>query len=147
MVIMMAIQKLSIDRIWHPYWLWEEVDANMWGTVDNRKKYLKKAIEFTGDHKLYGRWMMKVVEKWKYSCEHNLTDKSQNRKAWIGHAACAMALGCPEDIARQAWGHLTEEQQVLANDQADRAIKYWENKYLEELCLNEDWVNQYTKQQ
>lgn len=126
--------KPSIDRIYHPWWDWEEVDANMWGSVDDRAKYLQKAIEFTGDHQLYGRWMIKVVDRWKYSCEHNLSHKTQNRRAWIGHAAVAMALGCPEDIVRKAWGYLTEEQQVKANAKADEAIAYWEEKHLEALC-------------
>lgn len=121
------------ERIYHPYWDWEEIDFNMWGTVKDRAKYLKEAIEFTGDHKKYGRFMMRVATEWTRSCEHNLSNKTQNRKAWIGHAACAMAFGCPEDIVREAWSHLSEEQQKLANDQADKAIKYWESM----LCQKE----------
>ena len=123
-----------LTRVYHPYWLWEEVDANMWGSVSDRKSYLKKAIDFTGDHKKYGRFMLKVVEKWPFSCEHNLTDLSQNRKAWIGHAACAMAIGCPEDITRQAWGFLSEDQQEKANKKAEEAINLWEQNYLEKIC-------------
>jgi len=122
-----------MDRIYHPYWLWEEVDANMWGTVENKEKWLKKAIEFTGDYKLYGRWMFKVTDKWKYSCEHNLTNLEQNRRAWIGHAAVAMAIGCPEDIVRKAWGYLTPEQQDAANNQADKAIAHWEENHAKTL--------------
>lgn len=113
---------------WHPYWAWEEVSHNMWGDVDNKKDWLEKAIIFTGDHELYGSWMKKVADNWKYSCEHNLTKKDTNRKAWIGHAAVAMAIQCPEDIVRQAWGHLTTNQQNLANMKAQEAINYWESK-------------------
>lgn len=119
---------MSIERIYHPYWLWEETDSNMWGSVKDRKKYLKLAIEFTGDAALYGRWMLKVADKWRYSCEHNLTDAKQNRQAWIGHAACAFAHGIPEDIVREAWSHLTQEQQDSANKKADEAILYWETE-------------------
>jgi len=118
-----------IERIYHPYWKWEEVKYNMWGKVDNRDYFLQKAIKFTGDHKLYGDFMVQVVNRWKYSCEHNLSNVTQNRRAWIGHAACALAFRCPEDIIREAWGHLTEEQQILANNEADKAIEYWEKKY------------------
>lgn len=98
----------------------------MWGSVRDRQSWLKKAIEFTGDHELYGYWMLRVAKEWKHSCEHNLSGAWQNRRAWIGHAAVAMAIQCPEDIVRQAWGFLTEEQQRLANAAADRAIEYWE---------------------
>jgi hypothetical protein len=126
-----------LTRVYHPYWRWEEVDANMWGSVSNRKAFLKKAIEFTGDAEKYGRFMIKVAEKWKYSCEHNLTDLTQNRRAWIGHAACAMALGCPEDIVREAWGYLSDDQQLKANRKADEAIHYWEKKYIGDSCQSE----------
>ena len=110
----------------------------MWGTVSDRKLYLKKAIEFTGDHKKYGRFMMKVAKKWPISCENALTDKSINRKAWIGHAACAMALECPEDITREAWKHLTYEQQLLANQEAQRAIELWEYNYKKDKGIHTD---------
>ncbi len=111
---------------WHPFWSWEEVNHNMWGTVKEKKMWLEKAIEFTGDHTQYGKWMRKVADMWPYSCEHNLTKWETNRKAWIGHAAVAMAIQCPEDIVREAWGHLSIEQQNLANAQAQSAIEYWE---------------------
>jgi len=123
-----GIESDKYDGMWHPYWLWEEVKHNMWGVVDNRKEWLEKAIEFTGDHVLYGGWMIKVADSWKYSCEHNLTKVGTNRRAWIGHAAVAMAIQCPEDIVREAWGYLSEQQQELANLEADKAIKYWEEK-------------------
>lgn len=113
-------------RIYHPYWLWEEVDANMWGSVNNRKAFLQWAIDFTGDAALYGRWMLKVAGAWQYSCEHNLSNITQNRRAWIGHAACAMANGCPEDIVRAAWGQLTDQQRIDADAAADVAIAWWE---------------------
>jgi hypothetical protein len=100
----------------------------MWGSTKNKEGCLKIAIDFTGDYVLYGMYMIKVADNWKYSCEHNLSHSSQNKQAWIGHAACAYALCLPEDIVRKAWSHLTEEQQILANKEADKAIKYWEEK-------------------
>ncbi len=120
----------KIERIFHPYWDWEEIDSNMWGTVNDKDKYLEAAIELTGDAELYGSWMIKVVKKWKYSCEHNLSHKTQNRQAWVGHAAVAMAIGCPEDIVRKAWWHLTKDQQDKANAKADEAIALWEELFL-----------------
>jgi hypothetical protein len=121
-------------EIWHPYWLWEEFPNNMWGNVKDRKSWLQKAIEFTGDHVLYGSWMMRVANEWKFSCEQNLTKRDMNMKAWIGHAAVAMAIQCPEDIVREAWGYLTKEQQDMANDAAQRAIDYWKERQ----CQKED---------
>lgn len=127
-----------MKRVYHPYWDWEEIKFNMWGTVTDRKKYLKKAIEFTSDHKKYGRFMRKVAEKWPISCENALTDSTINQKAWIGHAAVAMALECPEDITREAWGHLTDEQRYMANKEASRAIEIWKYNYVESNGIYKD---------
>jgi len=120
---------MRFDRVYRHYLDWEELDTNMWGAVSNRKLWVKKALDFTSDHQKYGRFMIKVVESWPNSCENWLTDYSSNRRAWIGHAACAMAINCPEDITREAWGLLTDEQRKLANRQADRAIQLWEHNY------------------
>jgi len=108
---------------------WEEIGFNMWGEVANRRLFLQKAVIFTGNHRLYGRYMQRVTKEWPNSCINALTDYNLNRKAWIGHAACALAFRCPEDITRQAWGLLTNEQRILANRQADRAIQSWEVRY------------------
>ena len=128
---MLRGDSIVIDRVYHPVCDWEEVKHNMYGTVDDRKSWIKKAIKFTGDHVLYGRFMMRVINEWPISCENALTDMSINRKAWIGHAASALGIGCPEDIIREAWGLLTDEQRILANNQAQRAIDEWEVNYKE----------------
>ena len=109
----------------------------MWNLPADANEQLNQAIEFTGDYKLYGQWMIKVTENWPNSCENALTDYSLNRKAWIGHAAVAMALKIPESITRKAWGHLNYEQQLLANNQADRAIRLWEDTYRKDKGLCE----------
>ena len=126
---------MKIDRVYHPYWDWEEIGFNMWGVVSDRKRWIKKAVDFTGDHKKYGRFMMRVINEWPISCENALTDYSINRKAWIGHAAVALAMECPKDITREAWGKLTDEQQLLANEEARKAIQAWEYSYLKDRGL------------
>lgn len=117
-----------MKRIYHHYKKWEEVPAGMWESVPSSeaRSLLKKAVEFTGNAKLYGSYMRRVINEWPISCEHNLTDVSQNRKAWIGHAATALAIGCPEHITRQAWGFLNQTQQDDANAEAADAIRLWE---------------------
>jgi hypothetical protein len=109
----------------------------MWGTISNKKRAIKKAIEFTSDHKKYGRFMVKVILTWPISCENALTDRMLNRKAWIGHAAVALALGIPENITREAWGQLTSEQQLLANREAERAISIWEHAKEKNISVQE----------
>ena len=117
-------------RKYYPYWEWEDFNAGMWNSIDksNESEMLEKAIAFTGNHYEYGKAMIKVTEKWSKTCEHNLTDETQNRKAWIGHAAACLEIKCPEHITRQAWGYLTKEQQDNANNVALIAIKKWEKE-------------------
>lgn len=105
----------------------------MWRKPENREQMLREAIEFTGDHVAYGRAMRRVIKEWPISCEHNLSNLTQNRKAWIGHAACALERGMCEDVVRAAWSQLTDEQRRLANEQAQKAIEVWES------CQSEDW--------
>ena len=114
-------------EIWHPWWLLEEVKHNMWGDVSHRKTWLEIATAFTGNSDLYGEWMLRVVNEWPFSCEHNLS-KRGDKRPWIGHAAFALAIRCPEDIVRQAWALLSEEQQKRANQKADEAIECWRTK-------------------
>lgn len=124
-------QQYKFKRIWHPYWAWEEYAAGMWRRFHGleREQFFKQAVEFTGDPDLYGLWMLKVTEAWPISCEHNLTDYGMNRRAWIGHAACCLAINCPEDITRLAWKCLTDDQRTKANRKADEAIYAWERKH------------------
>jgi hypothetical protein len=129
------MEKKKFKRVYHPYWEWEEVPHNMWGTVENKKEWLQRAIEFTCNHNLYGSYMMRVIQEWPISCENALTDSSLNRRAWVGHAAVALALQCPEDIVREAWKHLSYEQQLLANKEADGAIAAWEQSYIKDKGL------------
>ena len=129
---------MKLKRIWLPIDSWEEIGFNMWGEVVNRRLYLQKAEIFTGNYRLYGRYMQRVTKEWPNSCINALTDYNLNRKAWIGHAACALALRCPEDITRQAWGLLTDEQRILANRQASRAIQSWEVRYRASLGIRAD---------
>lgn len=128
---------MKFQRIYHPVSDWEEMRFNMWGDVADRKSAIELAVKFTGDHVLYGEHMLRVVREWPVSCENALTDYLMNRKAWIGHAACALAIGVPEDITRAAWGKLTDEQQFLANKEAERAIQYWENGQRENRKLSQ----------
>ncbi len=94
----------------------------MWGESDDKDRDLRRAVLFTGNHRLYGKYMLRVVNEWPISCGNALSNKSI---AWIGHAAAALALRIPENIVRQAWGQLTDEQREKANEQASNAIGEW----------------------
>jgi len=114
-----------MKRIYRDCAEWEEIAHNMWGESSNAKHDLERAISLTGDHTLYGHYMLRVIVEWPISCQNALTDNLLNKNAWIGHAAVALAMNIPEDITRKAWGFLTDEQRILANREAKRAVQLW----------------------
>lgn len=129
---------IKIPQVYHRVQEWEEVTHNMWGKVTDRNAYIQRAIQFTGNHIEYGRYMRRVCEEWPISTENAFTDPYLNHRAWVGHAACALAFNCPEDIVRQAWRFLTDEQKLLANKEASRAIADWRRAYIKDRGLRPD---------
>lgn len=125
-------RKPAVSRVYHPYSEWEEYHFGMWSAVTAAQRHtmLPAAIAFMANTARYGAAMIRVIEEWPISCEHNLTCLGMNRQAWIGHAATALELGIPEDITRDAWHHLTDAQRTEANAAADHAIATWEVAYV-----------------
>jgi hypothetical protein len=128
-------------RIYHPYWLWEDYKAGFYENCSGEQKqiYVKKIIEMFNSEKLTLESMFSVVDNWKYSCEHNLTNNSMNGIAYIGQGACCIYCGAPSTITMECWSKLTKEVQERANKNALQAIERWkENNKFIQLCLNID---------
>lgn len=117
-----------MKQIYHPYYKWECFKNGMWRreTKVYESENIDSIINFTGNHVLYGNAMIEMVKTWKYSPENFLTNKSINRRAYTGHAACCYLHKWPEYLVRIAWAKLTDEQRFLANNQADIAIRQFE---------------------
>lgn len=124
-----------MKQVYVPYWKWECYKNGMWNKLDKETEQikLKEAIEFTGDYLKYGKAMKEVIFVWKNSMVNFLTNKSINKLAYIGHCAVHYKLLIPEYIVRMAWKELTETQQKLANLEAFKALKLWEQKQNEKL--------------
>jgi hypothetical protein len=107
----------------------------MWSKVNKETEVLmlKKAIEFTGNHILYGKSMKKVIYSWNNTMKNHLTNMSMNRRAFLGHCAVCYKFQIPEYIVRSAWKHLDDDQRRLADLQAETTIKEWELWYTKEL--------------
>jgi len=128
-------------RIYHPYWLWEDYKAGFYENCSGEQKqvYIEKIIEMFNSEKLTLESMFSVVDNWKYSCEHNLTNNSMNVIAYIGQGACCIYCGAPSTITMECWSKLTKEVQERANKNALQAIERWkENNKFIQLCLNID---------
>lgn len=130
-----------MKRIYYRWEYWEDFKAGFYDNCsgDKKKYYIEKCLEMFNDEKLTEKYMNMVIEKWKYSCEHNLTNESLNKIAYIGQAACCLYAGIPNTITMEAWSLLSHNIQNRANIQAEKVLNKWniKNKNLQ-LCLNID---------
>jgi|TARA_Y100000034_G_scaffold133644_1_gene199709 vacuolar-type H+-ATPase catalytic subunit A/Vma1 len=127
-----------MKRIFHPYYLWEDWKAGMFKKKinENEEKLSKQARELLSNENEFFKVAYKVIKEWKYSSEHNLTNKSRNRQAWLGQASCCYKLGVPEYITKYGWRLLDLGQQNKANKIADKVIKIWEKENDEKVIKN-----------
>jgi len=123
---------MKIKRVFHHYKLCEEYKSNMWRVIpiDKRQEATQKSADLMIDAPLFEIACRRAIDEWPYSTEAALTASTMNHQAWIGHAACALNHGAPEDLTRLGWRMLTELQQDAANAAADNAIAYWKEKYV-----------------
>lgn len=123
----------TMRRVYHHYEKWEETKAGLWRrpTGEERQALIANCAVFMADTSAFRRAMERAIEEWPISCEANFTTKSINRQAWLGHAACCIAIGCPEEPTRAAWWKLTQMQRDLADEAAAEVIKIWEQRYKE----------------
>lgn len=124
-----------IERVYHPYWLWEDVGMyqppmfDMIESGETKEERLSKAVKLLSNPEEFQRVAEKLTKEWKYACEHNLTNSGLNRIAYIGQASCFYAYGIKEEETREAWGYLTEEQQAEANKIAEKVLRAWEYEF------------------
>ena len=65
-----------------------------------------------------------VIDEWKHSCEHYLTNRAMNRIAWLGQAAICYTSGVTS-IFRAGFYRLSVEQQERANEIALEYLNQW----------------------
>jgi len=120
-----------VERVWHRYELWEDYINGMYCSlnVDEKIQLKRNAIDLMKDVKRFYACMVRAVYEWPIASEHNLTSVGSNRRSWVGQAALAIEIGCPEDLTRLCWGELTNKERRLANKAADRVIEKWEVHY------------------
>jgi len=118
------------SQVYIPYWEWEDYINGMWRRLPkcDEVNAITIAIEFTGNHILYGSAMKEVIIEWPKTMLNSLTNKSINRRAFLGHCACQFKINIPEYIVRAAWKQLTSSQRILADYEAEKQIKKFDNE-------------------
>jgi hypothetical protein len=84
---------------------------------------VEAAGSLLADTALFREVAADIPRVWRYATEHNLTDASQNRQAWVGHASCCYAVGATRRETCEAWNRiLTDPHRIAANRVADTVI-------------------------
>ena len=91
---------------------------------------IQKAINLLSNPDEFEKVALKMIQAYRYSCEHNLSNPSMNKIAYIGQASCFFAHDIREDETRAAWAYLTDDQRNAANAVAEKVLRIWENEYL-----------------
>jgi hypothetical protein len=113
------------DRVFHPYTEWEDYRAGMWRAVPV-DTHAAAAAAILGDPDIFYGAAVDMLAAWPNAAEHNLTNLEQNRRAWLGQAACCYLAGASEAATRLAWWLLLLTERDTANAVADRVIAEWE---------------------
>lgn len=116
-----------MNRIYHPYWLWEDYLNGMYrGSVDKAK--INKCSKLLSDTECFSKALEMVLKEWVFSSDVNLSNTSQNRLAWLGAAACCISIGANEKTTRLGWARLNEQQRLKANTTARKYVKKYERE-------------------
>lgn len=115
-------------RVLHTYDKWECFKAGFYGdhppegmTPDDCEK---RYAAFLADIPLFKETLDKVINEWKFSCEHYLTNDSMNRIAWLGQASMCYKYGVPSCF-RNGYNLLSERQQSEADSAALEYLNIW----------------------
>jgi hypothetical protein len=128
------------NRIFHHYEKWEHVKYNFFGT--NHPKYSKLQCEHLYKDLLtnidkFKHIMNCITNEWVFACEHNLTNKSMNRIAWLGQASLSYSHQIPS-IYCSGFQLLNNEQKNAANNAALEVLNNWlNNKNLQPVSLED----------
>lgn len=122
-----TVNTSDTSRVFHTYDKWECHKAGFYDTTKKgmtKKQCEAEMADLLKDIPSFCDAMQGVIDEWKHSCEHYLTNVAMNRVAWMGQAAACYAKGIPSAF-RGGWFQLTEEEQDAANEAALEYINKW----------------------
>lgn len=123
---------MKINQIFHHFSKWEDYKFGFYDTTcDSSKEHIKKSIDLLSNQNEFYKYAKRVITEWVYSCEHNLTDPSLNKIAYIGQSACCLKNNTPSFVTRNAWQYIDEDIQIMANNTAKKILKEWKIKHLQ----------------
>lgn len=117
-----------MNRVWHPWTLWESFQAGFYGSTDNPDAAREAYRDFLADSERFDKAITRVFAEWPLACEHFLTNEDINRLAWIGQAAMCIDTGIP-CAYRGGFKKLSARAQRTANMIAEKRLKEWVHEH------------------
>jgi hypothetical protein len=119
-----------LQRIYHPYQLWEDYKAGFYDIPSTKEKevHKEKVVSFFRDTSRTEHYMRTVIKEWVVSFEHNFSNNNMNRVAYLGQAAVCLGMGIPCISTMYAWKFLSQNEMNLADCIAIKNIKKWDQK-------------------
>ena len=119
-----------MKQFYAPYWEWEDYKNGMYcdKKIDSESYLVVKCMDLFTNTCLFYSTGCEVFIKWPIATKVNLTNKSINRRAWLGTAICNLGLNAPEYIIRLAWNKLYDYQKERANSVATNLIYEYETQ-------------------
>lgn len=119
-----------MKRIFHPWDKWEDYKHGFYGGMPYlQDKTLELYASLLRDLPKFEAALKVITSEWKYSCEHNLTNESMNRVAYLGQAACALLYNVPNNASMGGYNLLTLEEQKAADVMAQKYLNIWLERY------------------
>jgi ParB-like chromosome segregation protein Spo0J len=115
------------SRIFHTYDKWECHKAGFYASRKDgmtKQECEQEYADFLKDDDRFKNALDYIINNWKFSCEHYLTNKSMNRIAWLGQASMCYATGIPS-VYCSGFNLLTKEEQEHANEIAYEYLQKW----------------------
>lgn len=118
--------KNPLTRIYHPYHLWEDYKFGFYGGISYPKdNTLQLYADLLKDLNKFEGALKVIISEWKHSCEHNLSNESMNRIAYLGQASCALIYNVPSSISMGGYNKLTQDEQKAADAMAKKYLDLW----------------------
>lgn len=116
------------DRIFHEWEDWECFPAGFYSDKPPQGMTVEECEiayrDFLADIQRFDDALKLLINKWKNSCEHYLTNSKMNRIAWLGQASMCIDSGIPSRFCG-GYNLLSSEQQKAADLKALEYLNLW----------------------
>lgn len=120
------MKKQSDGRIYHAWDKWEDHRHGFYGGMEYAKdNTLQLYADMLRDLTKFEGALQVITTEWRYSCEHNLTNTTMNRIAYLGQAACALLYNVPSSVSMGGYNLLTSDEQKAADAMAEKYLNLW----------------------